>query len=152
MKKCFKDLIEYVSTSVMIDDAGVSVFTNIIGAMSRATNEVEFDTYKDVAETAIVGLIGLDLITEREQEDLLGLLDECNFEESIKMENTNLDEANKILSGMVLYSVCPLYDENDEDNIIGKSFTFHTNEDDEVSKFRTFTIHNNGRMLVSEEY
>jgi hypothetical protein len=73
--------------------------------------------------------------------------DEGTF--SIQMSDTTIGEASGILNRMVLYSINPLYC---KDKQIGTSVSFHTNEQDEVSKFRTLSLQYDGVVRISEEY
>lgn len=154
MKNYYEELSELISNAVRLDEAGELIFGNIIGAMKRAENEEAFEAYKDLAETAAVGLLGNNIITEAEHVKLLELIDDCCFGEghSIKTHQVNMEEANKILIGMVLYGIFPLYNEENKDEVIGKSLIFHSNEKENVSRFRTLVIYDDGDVFISEEY
>lgn len=125
--------------------------------------EEEFIERKTKLKKAIMALCRENIIDDDEFDRLFdsvqdSIIDDDEDDEdeettlSLKLERTTIDDVKGALQGMILHDINPLYSNYDNEEQTGKTFTFRSDYDEDVSMFRKLLVQNDGEILISEEY
>ncbi|MDD3393818.1 MAG: hypothetical protein PHG19_04140 [Anaerotignum sp.] len=68
------------------------------------------------------------------------------------IRETTIDEASRILCGMIMYDFHVLYGGKGGEKVVGKSMMLRTNVKEDESKFRTLALYDNGKVFISDWY
>lgn len=122
--------------------------------MRKHNNETyeAFEIRKREAKKALLRLFREDIVDDDEFDELLDAIEKDEEDEGLKVESTTVEDASKIINGMILHSFRTTHDGENPSEKWGNGFTFRTGLEEEVSKYRELFIKNDGTVYISEEY